>query len=732
MEKTTHFTCIGQGHSAPVLPATREAWLTARRQRKLAQMCRLIEQGQTHLKHKLPIWTPSCAGFKNNHRSIADAQQPLPRLVMDIDEKGHTTDICAKALQLMKQGRWVVLLVEDSVRRGTHVIVEQPAGMSIEEAQQRFSHDIGYPVDASTKDVSRCLYLVPESYTAYVDERLFLPTSQPQHIVPAPPSELPFEAAPAAPAPLPATHPASYRGVPYATILQALIEELGGQPQEGDRNTKILRMASSLRHICDNNPDWLMEIIPTYGLPQEEWRKTIQNACKEGLKYSTTHVLNAALQRCNVEVKEVNEPRSMSHPPALPDKLPPMVELLTSKVPQETKAAVAHAIFPALGAHFCNVRFRYVNNVEFEPSFMCVLLAKQSSGKSAVNKPIEYILADIKERDELNRQREQEWKSTTNTKGSNKEKPKRPDDLSIQVLSTDMTNAALVQRLQDARGRFLYTQMDEIELLDQLKTSGKGNNVSQIIRLAFDCGLYGQERVSSQSVTARVKLRWNWNASSTIQKGKKYFRDSLSDGTLSRLNFCTIEPNRTGRIPLYGSYNDDYAEQLKPYIDRLNAACGLIECAEAEQLTNALIEENAETAALSDDEAYEMLSFRANVIAYSKAMTLYIAHGGWSEEIEAFVRWSEAYDLWCKMHFFGEQLNADIAKENIVVHRGPQNMLELLPERFTKEELIQLLNRLGKNSNPAALLSTWKYRGYITFRLGDTEYVKSSDDRKRR
>jgi hypothetical protein len=526
------------------------------------------------------------------------------------------------------------------------------------------------------------------------------------------------------------TFPTTYKGVPYSEILAAIVDELGGEPEEGERNAKVLRMASSLRHICDNNAEWLMEIIPTYGLPEEEWKKTIQNACKDGLKYGTTKVLQAALSKLRVMSTElrVGDDSALSTqnselnsaPPKMPAKLPSLVKLLTKNVPDDMKAAVAHAIFPALGAHLNGVRFRYVDNVEHEATFMCVLLAKQSSGKSAVNKPIEYILADIRERDAHNREREQAWKDSLNSKGSNKEKPKRPDDLCIQILSADMTNAAFVQRLADAKGKFLYTQMDEIELLNQLKTTGKGNNVSQIIRLAFDCGLYGQERVGSQSVTAQVRLRWNWNASSTIQNGREFFRKSLTNGTLSRINFCTISPNANDEIPVYGTYDEDFAAQLKPYIDRLNVATGLVECDKAVNLAKLLAKKNAETAALSDDEAFEVLSRRANVIAYLKAMTLFIAEGKWTKEIEAFVRWSEEYDLWCKMHFFGEELNAKINQEYIAIHRGPRNLLEQLPDCFTKKQAEEVIKRNGKKSSATQILSTWRRRGYIY--LEETDY----------
>ena len=522
--------------------------------------------------------------------------------------------------------------------------------------------------------------------------------------------------------------PASYKGIPYAAIVEALAEQLGGAPEHGARNNFIFSMACHLRYVCNDDAAWIERILPTYGEEREKWMSTIRSAVNRPQSRTMPQLVKRALDmagKMSALPSIEGGTGDGSSAPQMPEHLPPLIELLTRHVPAHARAAVAHAVFPALGAHLGGVKFRYVDNVEHEATFMCVLLAKMSSGKSAVNKPIEYVLADIVERDMLNRQREQEWKNSLNTKGANKEKPKRPDDLCIQVLVSDMTNAAFVQRLADAGEKFLYTQMDEIELLDQLKTSSRGNQVSQLIRLAFDQGLYGQERVGSQSVTARVKVKWNWNASSTIQKGKWYFRNALTDGTLSRLNFCTMEPTKAGEIPVYGTYDGAFAEELRPYIDRLNMATGHIVCPEAEALARKLLEENAEQTALTDDEAYEMLSYRANVIAYLKAMTLYIAHGEWTPEIEEFVRWSEEYDLWCKMHFFGEQLRAEMNRENLIVSPGPRNMLELLPTRFTREDVIVIRRSQGKMDNPKQMLCNWKKRGYIVQDEATGEYIKT-------
>ncbi len=407
-------------------------------------------------------------------------------------------------------------------------------------------------------------------------------------------------------------YPETYDGIPYTQIVETLEEQMGGRPEHGSRNNFIFSMACHLRYICDDDPVWISRILPTYSENKEKWMTSIRSACARSQTQVMPRIMKRTLGICKkngemlrcAQKGKVDRKTGVNAPPPMPKRLPPLIELLTSKVPDIYKPAVAHAVFPALGAHLGMVKFNYVDNTEKSACFMCVLLAKMSSGKSAVNKPIEYILADIVEKDEENRRREQEWKETINKKGANKEKPQRPQDLCIQVLVSDMTNAAFVQRLKDANGKFLYTCMDEIELLDQLKTSVRGNQVSQIIRLAFDCGMYGQERVGTSSVTARVKVKWNWNASSTIQKGKYYFRNALADGTLSRINVCTIDLESGGDLPVYGTYDEKFADDLKPYIDNLNRACGIVKCEEAEKLALQLIKENRDMAQQCDDEVF--------------------------------------------------------------------------------------------------------------------------------
>ena len=413
-------------------------------------------------------------------------------------------------------------------------------------------------------------------------------------------------------------------------------------------------------------------------------------------------------------------------PPPMPGKLPKLVELLISKTPEIYQPAVAHAIFPPLATHLWNTRFRYIDNVEHEATLMTCLLAGTGAGKSCVQMPISMIMEDIRKRDQENLKREKEWKEEMMRKGANKDKRKRPDNLIIQEIDADMTNPAFVMRTAEAKGHFLYTSLNEIDQFDALK--GIGNQHFRIMCLAFDPGnQYGQTRVGTQSVTERVTVRFNWNASTTIQKGQRYFSKVLTDGPLSRINFCTIPQREIGdKIPVYGTYDDQFRMELKPYIENLCMATGLIDCPEAYRLAEILSEENADFSQVTQNRIYENFTFRANVIAYLKACVLYVANGcRWEPEIEDFIRWSERYDLWCKMRFFEE----DIQKANNVGEhsnkRGPSNLLQSLPDTFTEQQVVEARAALGLSEEGTAhLLSTWVYRKYV--KRGSENYHSNS------
>ena len=757
-----YFTCIGRRHGAPAIPVTRKEWEELRNAPWLKEMCKRILKGDESLKSKLPIWTPGCAEFKDNHRSLADALKPQRRLTLDFDEKGHSEEILKKSLELQKQGKWEVLLVEESVRKGTHVLITLPEGMTPQEAQQRFSKDVGFQADPALKDVaSRCIYMVPAENTLYVSERLFSPQSfSPQStrsstedlIKPADATNTPPRAGEvsegrrgevssaqlhtpsASLVPLQEGqhnnpcqsvksvvqgYPQNFKGIPYTSIIEKWFKDNGGEPQQGERNEKLFRLASQLRYITDNNEGHLLQVIPCYGLDEEEMKKLIHSACSAKF-YGMPQALRKLLSELKGEDKkeeDANLTDDESTPPSMPKKLPPLIELLVSRTPDIYKAAVAHAVFPALGAHLWQTTFRYIDNVEHEATLMNVLMAGTGAGKNCITEPVNRILADIRRRDKENMLREKAWKKEMQSMGANKNKRQRPEGLVIQEIDPDMTNAAFVQRLADAEGRFLYTKMNEIDQFDALKTSANRKSQFQIMCLAFDPGnVYGQTRIGTGSVTERVCIRFNWNASTTIQKGQAYFRSVLTDGPISRINFCTIPEREIGAvIPVYGAYDDAFDRELAEYIDRLNEARGEIICPEAFELAKQLSEECAEFARLSQSRVYENLSFRANVIAYLKACVLYVAHGDvWDKTMEDFVRWSLQYDLWCKMEFFGEAIEMQTESVSGVKKRGPQNLLDLLPEVFTYEEAGQLRKRLEiRQGSLKMMLGNWKHRGYI-------------------
>ena len=470
----------------------------------------------------------------------------------------------------------------------------------------------------------------------------------------------------------------------------------------------------------DSSKPFSRDVIRVNALAEQAAKSLLAGDCKspERLAGSMLNVQSNACVQSSIA--------SYPPPPPMPGKLPKLVELLISKTPEIYQPAVAHAIFPPLATHLWNTRFRYIDNVEHEATLMTCLLAGTGAGKSCVQMPISMIMEDIRKRDQENLKREKEWKEEMMRKGANKDKRKRPDNLIIQEIDADMTNPAFVMRTAEAKGHFLYTSLNEIDQFDALK--GIGNQHFRIMCLAFDPGnQYGQTRVGTQSVTERVTVRFNWNASTTIQKGQRYFSKVLTDGPLSRINFCTIPEREIGdKIPVYGTYDDQFRKELKPYIENLCMATGLIDCPEAYRLAEILSDENADFSQVTQNRIYENFTFRANVIAYLKACVLYVANGcRWEPEIEDFIRWSERYDLWCKMRFFEE----DIQKANNVGEhsnkRGPSNLLQSLPDTFTEQQVVEARAALGLSEEGTAhLLSTWVYRKYV--KRGSENYHSNS------
>ena len=528
-----------------------------------------------------------------------------------------------------------------------------------------------------------------------------------------------------------------YHGLPATEIVQKYWElnNDGLPPTQGDRNTKIFDLACSLRHIFNFDRELLNRAIPNYdGFPQEEKMQCIDNALREPRKYmpmKLTRVLQALkAEQSKLPSIEGGDGGGSACPPPMPSNLPPLIAHLVSRTPDLYKPAVAHAVFPSLGAHLHRVTFRYIDNVAHEATLMNVLMAGTGAGKDCISQPINYIMADIRRRDEENLRREREWKNEVNSKGANKDKRQRPEGLVIQEIDADMTNPAFVMRTAEADEHFLYTKMNEIDQFDALRGNGRGGQQFQIMCLAFDPGnRYGQTRVGAGSVTEKVTIRFNWNASTTILKGQRYFRTVLTDGPISRINFCTIPEREIGaEMPVYGTYDEAFAEELRPYIERLTKATGEVDCPEAYRLAMELREECADRARLTQSRVYENLSFRANVIAYLKACLLYVAHGcQWSQEIEDFIRWSLHYDLWCKMEFFGSAIEESMSEGGSTRRKpGPRNLLELLPDTFTVNEAMDVRRSegiTGGERETRHMLAMWKMRKYVS-QITDNSYMK--------
>ena len=525
-----------------------------------------------------------------------------------------------------------------------------------------------------------------------------------------------------------------YDGISYEAITSKLVELLGGEPQHGSRNSFIFTLSCYLRYLCDDNATWIKQVIPTFGEEKKRAFTTVDSACQRKQSHRMPMIVRKAISLCQEERArgkaadyDADEFGDILNPDSyfyriheMPQKLPRLIRLLVSKTPAIYQPAVSQAVFPALASHLCDTRFRYIDNVEHEATLMNILCAPTGSGKESITQPINRIMADIRARDAQQRERERAWKDECNRKGSNKDKRERPEGLVIQEVNIDMTNPAFVLRMKEAERHFLYAKVNELNLFDALK--GKTNQHFRIMELAFDLGNYGQDRVGVQSVTETVKVRFNWNACCTPKKCRDYFRRVVTDGPVSRISFATIERRPCGsEIPVYGSYDASFDEELKPYIDNLLKARGLVDCPQALKLARKLMEENAEFARLSQNYVFENLSFRANVIAYLKACVLYVANGmKWEKSIEDFVRWSERYDLWCKLKLFGQMIyDADGEQDKVsrTAPNGPKNLLSLLPDEFTMDDYVKVRRAQGFDNDNARrirdAIHQWVHRGYV-------------------
>ena len=731
----------------PVL--TREEYLQLRGSEKQREVLKTVREKDERQKKRLLQMNYSCLPGEDG--ALRGATRLSTTVGMDVDHIKAEEMTAVRDRILAKKDELGLLMLERSARAaGYHLVFRRRAELSQEENLQWASDLLGVAFDAGAKDITRVFFTTTadEEELMFLDDEIFSP-------LPAPPLGECSDTKSVVPQ-MPSTPPkgevegAAYNGIPYNDIVRKYWELFNGgkEPSDGDRNVLTFELAVTLRSICDYSLEKLMQVVPNYWKapsdspfgggeqncsPEEEaeWRKTLENALKEprkGMPYRLKQVLSALKTQGGVKACG----GTLTSPPAMPKKLPPLVRLLTKNVPDFYKPAVASAVFPALGAHLHGVKFRYWDNVDHEATFMNVLIGRQSIGKGSIKKPVEYIMADIKQRDQPNRQREAEWKQKN--PGAKQKKDPRPTDICIQMLIDNLTDAVFNQRVIDAHNngqRFIYTIVDEIEALKKVTSKGTTDEVGLLIRKAFDNSDAGQERVGADSVSGIAPLRWNFNASTTPPNARRFFYKMVNDGTVSRLDLSTIirADDEEDSAPVLGIYDHTFAQELKPYIERLEAANGLIECAQAKRLALAIKQENSEAAQLYESEAYRVLSYRANVIARLKGMVLYVAHGGkWSKEIEDFVRWTEQYNLWCKMLYFGQQLEKEL-REEVEIQRqsGPRNLLELLPDEFTKEQYRLVRQQQGKAGSGDGTLRVWQNRGYIACDEVSGRYVKTPE-----
>ena len=740
-------------------------------EQKQTEAYKQLDKQISALKKQLPFRSPHYFHFLDDHRAqkTIDPDTFTFQTTVDIDNPEEVETAVKNALLLngmfddpaekllrekifsadeIELWKGKVLHVERSARNKAHIDIRIPIGMTIAEAQSAFCKLIHATEDPSCVTPERIIFItdaVSQIYTAddwykRLDEEAVAEyreayrkrgldiDGRPMDIDSAPTVDfqpIESEEEKARRAANAAQYEQTYDGVPYEEITRALVDLMGGAPAHGNRNNFIYREACLLRYICNSEAAWIKQVIEIFGEDEAKaFASVVESACKVAQSSDMPQLVKQAVElaRKNYLAKQATEKAGIyaDVPPQMPARLPKLIKLLTSKVPADFKPAVAMAVFPPLAAHLKGVTFRYIDNQVHEAAMMNLLVAPMSSGKSAVNGPIDCIIEDLVQMDKVNRQKEQDWKDEVNTMGDNKKKPVRPEDICIRIVSPDLTRAAYIQRLDDvqkAGGAYLYCKMDEVDMLR------KFNDPSQLIRLCWDNSEDGQERVGTKSVTARVKTRFNWNASSTIAVTQKFFSvREVADGAVSRLSLATIIRPDFAPYPVVGEYDALFKSELAPYIHRLNAASGFKECRKARQLIERLGSEIMEMAQLAYNKPYAEFAKRGLANGFRRAMVLYLANGEkWEKPIEDFIEWSVKYDLWCKMRFFGNQMQEAIDADNRAVchSSGLSNLLLFVHDTFDKAEIQKVCMVHGTKTKLAILLCNWKKRGFI---------VKNDDD----
>ena len=727
-------------------------------EQKQTETYKQLDKQISIFKKQLPFRSPHYFHFLDDHRAqkSIDPEAFTFQTTVDIDNPEEVEGAVKRALLLngmfdepqekaareqmfsadeIELWKGKVLHVERSARNKAHIDIRIPVGMTIAEAQSAFCKLIHATEDPSCVTPERIIFITDAASQIYTADDWYKRLDKEAVAeyreayrkrgldIDGRPMDVDFqpvenEEEKARRAANTVQYEQTYEGIPYEEIVKELAAQIGPDPAHGNRNNFIYREALYLRYICNNDPEWIKQVVLTYGEDEQKAFAAVDSACKVAQSAVMPEKVKVAIElaRKNYLAKQATEKAGIyaDVPPQMPAKLPKLIKLLTSKVQDDFKAPVAMAVFPPLAAHLKGVSFRYIDNQVHEAAMMNLLVAPMSSGKSAVNGPIDCIIEDLVQMDKVNRQKEQEWKDEVNTMGDNKKKPVRPEDICIRIVSPDLTRAAYIQRLDDvqkAGDAYLYCKMDEVDMLK------KFNDPSQLIRLCWDNSEDGQERVGTKSVTARVKTRFNWNASTTIAVSQKFFSvREVADGAVSRLSLATIFRSEFDPCPVVGNYDAQFKSQLAPYIHQLNAASGFKECRKAHQLIERLCSELMELAQLAYNRPYAEFAKRSLANGFRRAMVLYLANGEkWEKAIEDFIVWSVKYDLWCKMRFFGNQMQEAIDADNRSVYHasGVSNLLLFVHDTFDKAEIQEVCMVHGTKTKLAVLLCTWKKRGFI-------------------
>ena len=720
---TTHFTCIGRGHGAPCLPATREDWEQMRREPWLADMCRRIEHGDDELKHRLPVWTPSCAEFKDNHRAAADALKPLNRLMMDFDEKGHTDEIVEKLKDAAAPdiSGMKILLVEESARRGTHVLVELPVGMDAETAQQLMKEATGFEPDKQVKGVDRCIYMVPEDHTRFVSEQLFAPS-----IISA---ESSVSLKESSVDPCQKEFPTEFRGIAYATIISEFWSRTGGEPSEGERNKRLHQLAANLRAICDNNEEWLLEVMPSYGLAKQEMQSIIHSACKEPTKGSK--IIDKIVDALRLD--DTTQESTSTLPIITPSKLPIGLRESLSGVPEKMHMPVLCSVLPLAAAYADQVEVRYCDGELQKLGMMSIIHGEQASGKSVCKHAVNIWKRQLDQEDELARKREDEWKERKKARKANEKAPEDPKVM-IRVVPVTVSCSTLLKRLKNSCGHTLYSFGEELDTLRKTNGAGSWSSKYDIYRLAFDPidSEWGQDYNSDQAESGVVKVAYNWTMLGTDGAVRKCFKgDNIENGLSSRILLAEMPDTAFAKMPKYGRRSANDESRIQEAVTRLRSYTGFVDTPRLRKAIDQWVEEKRIEAAKDIDRVKDTYRRRAAVIGFRCGVIFYLLSGltKESKQCTEFAVMMAEYAMTEQIKTFGWALQNQYvdAQTECIRHGVNHSIFDQLPPVFSLNDLAALKGSTTPRNSLIKIISRWKIDGWIE-KIGEMRWEKTKTE----